>query len=78
MASPMRSKSATPTNRPCISQQGGFSPFMFGLVVGMSLFSAMSMHWARQELVRYEQEQVQRSKKDAQDVANALNFAILT
>jgi hypothetical protein len=60
------------------AQSGGFSPFMFGLVVGMSLFSALSMQWARKELALYEQQQTQRSKKDAQDVADALNFAILT
>ncbi len=51
---------------------------MFGLVVGMSIFSALSMQWARQELVRYEAQQIQRAKTDAQDVADALNFAILT
>ena len=59
-------------------QSGGFSPFMFGLVVGMSLFSAMSMQWARKELARYEEQQIIRAKSNAKDVADALNFAILS
>ncbi|RYG59747.1 MAG: hypothetical protein EON60_09455 [Alphaproteobacteria bacterium] len=74
----MRSKSATPTNRAAWGQQGGFSPFMFGLVLGMSMFSALSMQWARKELARYEEQQLQRTKDNAQDVADALNFAILS
>lgn len=51
---------------------------MFGLVVGMSLFSAMSMQWARKELALYEKQQTARAKQNAQEVADAMNFAILT
>ncbi len=60
------------------SQNGGFSPFMFGLVMGMSIFSALSMQWAKQALAEYEQQQVARAKANAADVAKGMDFAILT
>lgn len=66
-----------PTN-PGWGQQGGFSPFMFGLIMGMSVFSALSMQWAKQEMERYQAQQAERAKKDAQDVAKAMDFAIRT
>ena len=59
-------------------QQGGFSPFMFGLIMGMSVFSALSMQWAKQELANYQQQQAQRAKTAAEDVAKGLDFAILS
>lgn len=59
-------------------QQGGFSPFMFGLIVGMSVFSALSMQWAKQELVRYQDQQSRRAKTNAEEVAKGLDFAILS
>ncbi len=58
-------------------QSGGFSPFMFGLVMGMSVFSALSLQWAKQELTRYQELQTQRAKTDAEEVAKGLEFSIL-
>lgn len=62
----------------CLTDQsGGFSPFMFGLVMGMSVFSALSLQWAKQELVRYQELQIQRAKTNAEEVAKGLEFSIL-
>jgi hypothetical protein len=51
---------------------------MFGLIMGMTVFSALSMQWAKQEMVRYQAEQAERSKAQAEDVAKAMDFAIRT
>ena len=51
---------------------------MFGLVMGVAAFSALSSQWARQELVRYQQQQAERAKANATDVAKGMDFAILT
>ena len=59
------------------NQQGGFSPFMFGLVMGMSIFSALSVQWARQELEAYQQLQTQRAQTQAEEIAKGMEFAIL-
>jgi hypothetical protein len=73
--------SRTPNPQPPIpnpSQRGGFSPFLFGLILGMGVFSALSMQWAKQALTHYQEEQVKRAKENATDVAKGMNFAILT
>lgn len=59
-------------------QRGAFSPFMFGLVVGVTIFSAVSMQYARQELVAYQKRQGERARAQAEDLASALDFAIGT
>jgi hypothetical protein len=46
--------------------------------MGMAAFSALSSQWAKQELVRYQEEQAARAKANATDVAKGLDFAILT
>lgn len=60
------------------SQNGGVSPFMFGLLVGMSIFSVMSAHWAQKELAALQLRQAERAQKQADDVVKALEFATLT
>lgn len=65
-------------NTPLLAcQSGGFSPFMFGLVMGMSVFSALSLQWAKQELSEYQDLQAQRAKANAEEVAKGLEFSIL-
>ncbi|NBX86468.1 MAG: hypothetical protein EBQ80_04430 [Proteobacteria bacterium] len=59
-------------------QRGAFSPFMFGLVMGVTIFSALSMQWAKKELERYQAKQADAAQRQAQDVAKAMEFAILT
>jgi len=51
---------------------------MFGLVMGMSIFSALSVQWARQELEAYQKTQTQRAQTQAEDIAKGMEFAILT
>lgn len=70
-----------PTKRrkaPWGNQRGGFSPFMFGLVMGMGIFSALSLQWARNELTNYQKLQAERAQNNANDIAKGLDFAILT
>lgn len=50
---------------------------MFGLIMGMSIFSALSLQWANKELAEYRLQQIQRVKTNAADVAKGLNFSIL-
>jgi hypothetical protein len=51
---------------------------MFGLIMGMSIFSAMSLKWAEQELAEQQLRNQERSKAQAEDLAKALEFATLT
>lgn len=46
--------------------------------MGMSVFSALSLQWARQELREYEAQQAQRAQTNAEEVAKGLEFSILT
>lgn len=59
-------------------QRGGVSPFMFGLLVGMSIFSVMSAYWAQKELAALQVRQAERAQKQADDVVKALEFSALT
>lgn len=59
-------------------QAGQLSPFMFGLIMGMSVFSAMSLKWAEQELAEQQIRNQARNKAQAEDLAKALEFATLT
>lgn len=59
-------------------QQGAVSPFMFGLLVGMSVFSVMSAHWAQKELATLQAKQNARAQTNAEDVVKALEFAAMT
>lgn len=51
---------------------------MFGLILGMGVFSALSLQWSKQALQRYEQQQLARARANSQDVVQGLDFAILT
>lgn len=61
-----------------VGQAGGASPFMYGLVIGVTIFSAMAMQQAKKELVEYQKRQAERNEAHAEDVAKAMDFAILT
>lgn len=60
------------------AQRGAFSPFMYGLIIGVTIFSAVSMQYAKQELARMQREKTEHAKADAEDVAKAMDFAILS
>lgn len=51
---------------------------MFGLMVGMSIFSAMAMQNARHELDLLQKRQAAKAKAQAEDLAKGLEFAVLT
>jgi hypothetical protein len=54
------------------------SPFMMGLMLGMTIFSALSLQWAQQELAEIQKHQSTQAKENAEDMAGALEFAMLT
>lgn len=60
-----------------LNQAGAFSPFMFGLLAGIAVFSSMASQWAKKDLLKMELERANRAKYEAQDIAKALEFSIL-
>jgi hypothetical protein len=59
-------------------QGGAISPFMFGLIIGMSIFSVLSLQWAKQELARQQARNAAHDKAQAEDMAKAIQFSMLT
>lgn len=59
-------------------QGGGFSPLLFGMLLGMVLFSGVSAQFAKHELERYRVYQAQRAKAQAEELAKGLEFSVLT
>jgi hypothetical protein len=47
-------------------------------MIGMTIFSALSLEWARQELVATQKRQQEESKAVAEDLAKAMEFAVMT
>ncbi|PIZ31722.1 MAG: hypothetical protein COY40_01270 [Alphaproteobacteria bacterium CG_4_10_14_0_8_um_filter_53_9] len=60
------------------SQRGQLSPFMFGLLMGMSVFSMASLKWAQQEMAEQKKRNAALQEASAQDLSKALEFATLT
>jgi hypothetical protein len=54
------------------------SPFMTGLLLGMTVFSALSLQWAKAELVAMQERKTQQDRAQAQELASAMEFAVLT
>jgi hypothetical protein len=54
------------------------SPFMSGLLIGMTIFSALSLQWAKSELIATQQRQAEQARAQAEDLAGAMEFAVLT
>ena len=54
------------------------SPFMSGLIVGMTIFSALTLQWAKADLVRWQQRQQEQGLADAQELSRSLEFAVMT
>ncbi len=59
-------------------QRGGVSPFMFGLIIGMSVFSAYSLQTAKRELAELQKRNMDRARAESEDLARGLEFQILT
>jgi hypothetical protein len=51
---------------------------MFGLLMGMTIFSAFSLQWAQRELLAVQARQADKAKREAEDIAKALEFAAMT
>ncbi|MDD9911615.1 MAG: hypothetical protein OXQ96_01035, partial [Alphaproteobacteria bacterium] len=60
------------------NQRGAFSPFMFGLLMAIGIFSTLAMHWAKKDLIRIQEERAERVKAEAEDIAKAVEFTIMT
>lgn len=61
-----------------VGQRGWASPFMFGLLMGMTVFSALSLVWAKQELARVAERRAKQAQQQAEDTVKGLEFAALT
>lgn len=59
-------------------QRGNFSPFMFGILIGLSVFSAVASKRAAMELKKVERERVENERKTVEDLRLALESAIMT
>jgi hypothetical protein len=60
------------------NQKGGFSPFMFGILAGMALFSASIRGHLQSELQRAEEAKLERTRQETQALARAVESAIMT
>ncbi len=58
-------------------QRGAFSPFMFGLLMGLTLFSSNIGIYADRELEKLEERRMALEQARAQDVRQALEYSIL-
>lgn len=60
------------------NQKGAFPPFMFGLLMGVSVFSMVSAKMAEKQIVTLQDSRADRLKAEQEDIAKGLEFAILT
>jgi hypothetical protein len=74
----MPTKPVPHSKRALWRQAGGFSPFMFGMLMGMTIFSALSLQWAQQALIVRQQKQLEDAKAAAEETAKGMAFAVLS
>lgn len=60
------------------NQRGAFSPFMYGMLMGVAVFSAAMNHWAKREIVNIEEQNIQQERQKAEQIKQALENAMLT
>lgn len=60
------------------NQQGVFPPFMFGLLLGVGLFSTISLKTAEKQIAELEATRGDRMQAEREDLAKGLEFAIMT
>jgi len=53
-------------------------PFITGLILGMTIFSALSLQWAKAELANIQARKQMQDRAQAQELARALEFSVLT
>ncbi|MFT7144836.1 MAG: hypothetical protein ACI9TY_001824 [Alphaproteobacteria bacterium] len=60
------------------NQKGAFSPFMFGMLMGVAVFSASMNHWAKREIVDIDEANRISNREKAIEIKKALENAMLT
>jgi len=50
---------------------------MYGMLIGVAVFSTAVSHWAKQDMLKMEEQRIKTEKSHAQDIRNALESAIL-
>lgn len=60
------------------NQRGAFSPFMFGMLMGVAVFSAAMNHWAKREIVNIEEQNIKTERQKAEQIKQAFENALLT
>tara|TARA_R110000868_G_scaffold218576_2_gene469326 strand:- start:251767 stop:252498 length:732 start_codon:yes stop_codon:yes gene_type:complete len=60
------------------NQKGAFSPFMFGMLLGVAVFSGAMNHWAKRELLNIDEANEQSNRNKAVEIKRALENAMLT
>lgn len=60
------------------NQKGAFSPFMFGMLMGVAVFSAAMNHWAKREIVNIEEQNIKSERQKAEQIKKAFETALLT
>jgi hypothetical protein len=61
-----------------LCQKGGFSPFMFGVLAALSIFSTMLAQWAKEDLKQLQSEKLKRQQAHSEDIKEAIEIAILS
>jgi hypothetical protein len=51
---------------------------MFGLIMATNIFSVLAMQWAKRDLALLQARQADRAQAEAEDIAKAVEFALLT
>ena len=60
------------------NQRGAFSPYMFGLLAGITVFSTVSAHYAKKQMIENEKRKIEQQQREAEDLRDALEIALLT
>lgn len=58
-------------------QKGAFSPFMFGMLAAIGAVSVASQYYARQDLMKSEQERMAREQQQADRLAYGVEMAVM-
>ena len=58
------------------SQRGGFSPFMYGMLVGVSVLSTVAAYQAKVDIKEQTERKLEQQQREADDLALALENSI--
>lgn len=60
------------------NQRGGFSPFMYGMLVGISILSTVAAYQAKIDIKKQTERKLEQQQREAEDLSLALENSILT